>query len=105
MKEYYDRQWLVVELIPGLIECHTAMQFGAPTITGSRIHTEVAAGAYENEEWNCYGNGLDKDKAFVAMCFEAGREYQRSRKLRQRIDEACKKGWEKVPKSGVGMEE
>ena len=93
MKEHYEGKWLVVELVPDFIEAHSGRQFGSPTVKGTRIHTEVAAGAYINNE--CRDYKLKKANAFAALCFEAGREYQRSRALRKRINEAVTQGWQK----------
>lgn len=92
--ERMDGDWLVVELVPEVIEANTAIQFGEPTVCGSRITTQAAAWAWIDKNWDDFG-GLTKEAAFAAHCFEAGRQYQRDRKLRKKIDEACSAGWEK----------
>ena len=100
MKEHKDGKWLIIELVPDFIEAHSGIQFGSPTVVGSRIHTEVAAGAYEHDGEQGWGGmrhnypNLTKQRGFAALCFEAGREYQRNRKLRKRIKEACHEGWQ-----------
>lgn len=91
--EHYEGDWLIVDLVPNFIQANTAIQFGSPTVIGGRVHTEVAAVAYQNKEWDDYGS-LTEQQALIACAFEAGREYQRNRKLRKRIDEACQHGWE-----------
>ncbi len=91
--ERHDGDWLVVEFIPSFIEAATNIQFGSPTIVGTRIPTYTAAGAWWNKEWDAYGS-LTELQAFACACFEAGIEYHRNRKLRKRIDEACSHGWE-----------
>lgn len=97
MKEYYDGDWLVVDIVPDFIEAHSARCFGSPTIKGTRVHTEVGAGAYINSEWRDYR--IKKQQAFVAYVFEAGREFQRSRTLRKKIDDAVDFGWSKINES------
>lgn len=101
-KEHQDDKWLVVELILGFIEAHSGRQFGTPTIEGTRIPTYTAAGAWENNECGAYG--LTKQQAFAAFCFEVGREYQRNRKLRKRIADACHEGWEQYQKEEAELE-
>ena len=87
MMEYRDGQWLVLELIPDLIVADSGIQGGEPTIKGTRMTTVTLAFAYENHEVQCYGD-YSEQQAFAAYCFEAGREYQRNRKLRKRLLES-----------------
>lgn len=91
-QEHMDEQWLVVDLVPGLIEVHAGRSFGSPVIINRRVQTEVAAARYRDHDWRDVR--IKKMQAFAAYCFEAGREYQRSRSLRKRIDKAVSAGWE-----------
>lgn len=92
-KETMDRKWLVVELVPDLIVAHSAIRFGDTTIKGTRIPTDTAAFAFLEGNYGLWD--MTEKQAFAAYCFEAGREYQRSRKLHKRIREAVKLGWSK----------
>ena len=89
--EHMDREWLVITLVPGFIEVHTGVQFGTPTPIKTRVTTLAASGAWENQAFEDYE--ITEEMALVCRAFEVGREYQRNRKLRKRIDEACSAGW------------
>ena len=95
-EEHTDGKWLVVTLVPGFIEAHSGVQFGTPTPISTRITTPTGAGAWINKEWDAYGskkNPFTEQQALVCYAFEVGREYQRNRKLRKKISDACAEGW------------
>jgi uncharacterized protein (DUF433 family) len=92
-KETMDRNWLVVELVPDLIVVHTGIQFGDTTIKGTRIPTDTAAFAFQDGNFAAWD--MTEKQAFAAYCFEAGKQFNRNRKLRKRIGEAVAFGWSK----------
>ena len=93
MKEYDDKCWHVYELVPDIIVCHPGIMSGEPTIKGTRVSTNVAGMSYEEGNWRSYH--LKREQAYAAMCFEAGREFHRSRSLQKLIDKAVREGYEK----------
>ena len=90
-REYKDRHWFVAELVPDFIEAHTARRFGDACIKGTRVPTDTAAFAWKDKDWDDYC--ITEQQAFAAYCFEAGYEYHRNRKLKQRIAEGVSEGW------------
>lgn len=92
-KETMNGNWLIVELVPDLIVANSAIRFGGTTIKGTRIPTETAAWAYEDDNFASWP--MTEKQAFAAYCFESGMKYARSRKLRKRIQDAVSFGWSK----------
>jgi len=94
---HMDGKWLVDTILPGLLEAHAGLQFGAPCLVGTRTPTYVGLGWV----WECYGNahvakveGLSQIDVVALAAFDAGVQWQRSRKRRQRMKDAVTAGWE-----------
>ena len=106
-EEHMNGKWLVVTLVPGFIEAHSGVQFGTPTPINTRITTPTASGAWFHKEWDCYGSPeqpLTEEQCLVCYAFEAGREYQRNRKLRKRLSDATADGWAKYNEDEAAAE-
>jgi len=93
MKESTDGIWRVFELVPDIIVAHPGVQAGEPTIKNTRVSTHVAGYSFEARTWRDYH--IKKEQAFAAMCFEAGRQFPKSRSLQKKIDAALREGYEK----------
>lgn len=94
--EHREKGYLIVTLVPDFIVVHTGIQSGEPTIVNTRIPTQTAALVYGEQGARYFQRAyeLDDKFGFASFCFEAGREYQRNRKLRKHIDEALYAGSE-----------
>lgn len=99
---YMDGDWLVDVLLPGFIEAHSARQFGSPCIAQSRVPAYIGLGWV----WECVerpqmldAERFSREQAIALAAFQAGVDWQRSRKRRKRIGEAVHVGWEKHRRS------
>lgn len=87
MREYKEEEWCVFEFVPDIIIVHSGIHGGDPTIKNTRVCTYVAASSFLNFEWDDYH--ITERQAFAALCFEAGREYQRKRsKINKLVNES-----------------
>ena len=87
----YDGDWLVEELVPGLIVAHAGMCFGKPTIKGTRVHVGVARAVFLDPE----NYEVTHEQALALYAFAQGMAWQRSGKRRRRMEMAVAEGWEK----------
>ena len=92
--EHHDGDWLVIEILPGFLEAHAGRNFGKPTIVGHRLYAELglAQSVYEDEEDH---PGPSKEQRLALYAFSLGVAWQRSRKLRERMEQAVAAGWNK----------
>ena len=90
---YMDGKWLVDVLLPGFIVADSARQFGAPTLVGTRIPTYVGLGWVWEVLDRAEEENLTREQIIALAAFEAGVEWQRSRKRRKRMAEAVDAGW------------
>ena len=91
MKIRKDRFWLVVELVPDLLEAHSARKFGSPCVKDTRVPTTTAGFSWEEKSWDEYC--ISEKQAFAAYCFEAGCEWHKNRKLRKMVSDGVDNGW------------
>lgn len=106
--ESYDDDWLVMALIPGILIIRSDMQFGNPTIVGYRLsanNVDLSRALYEERnqpESKQLWPGPSNEQRLAAYAFALGMEWQKSRKLRKRMQEAVQEGWRKLnKKSGI----
>lgn len=92
----YDGHWGIDDIVPNLIIANSAIQGGEPTICGTRIPTSVIGNQPESAEDVADDYCTSPLTVIAARCFEAGREWQRSWRRRQRMINAVKYGWEQV---------
>lgn len=91
---HMDGVWLVDTILPGFIEAHSGRQFGEPTVINDRYPCSAGwAWEYLDDPEKA---SMTREQIIAACAFEAGRDWQRSRKRRQRIQQAVHDGWEKV---------
>ena len=86
-------------LVPGLVEASAAHQFGYPTMPGTRLPTyAIWMWEYLDKPGDMgYEIGfMTREKIIAAYAFEAGVQWQRSRKRRKRMGEAVADYWRKV---------
>ncbi len=95
MTERIENGYLVVELVPDIIEAHAGIREGDPVIAGTRISVEIAAITYTEKSWASWRGALAEEQAKIAFAFEAGRNYQKNRKLRKRIEQSNIDGGER----------
>lgn len=94
-EEFQGIKYLVDDLVPGWIVAHSGIQFGVPTLKGTRFPT--------SSTW-CFDDpstyGWTTEQAFAARCFEAGVQWQRSRERRKRMSEVVAKLWKELEPPG-----
>jgi uncharacterized protein (DUF433 family) len=84
----HDKHGEYDELLPGFIVAHPRIQFGEPTLKGTRY--TCSAGwlwDYLDRPAQLAKLGYTREQVIAASAFQAGREWQRSRARRKRIDD------------------
>lgn len=91
-----EKPTLVDVLVPGFIEASNHIQFGAPCLKSTRIPYYVGL----DWVWECLDrprwrrdNQLTREQIIALAAFDAGVDWQRSRKRRLAMDEAVKQLW------------
>ncbi len=94
-----DEGYYVDVLLPGFIEASSGVQFGAPCLKDTRLPTYVGLGWVWDTLDDRHGRrveGLIREQIIALAAFDAGVEWQRSRKRRKRMDDEVKRLWERI---------
>lgn len=92
----YDGHWGIDDIVPNLIVANSAIMWGEPIIAGTRIPTSVIGNQPESAEDVADDYCTSPLTVIAARCFEAGRDWQRSKKRRKRMANAVNYGWKQV---------
>jgi uncharacterized protein (DUF433 family) len=91
-----EGRYYVEVLLPGFIEASSGMQFGVPCLIGTRIPHYVGQGwVWESLDAPRY-EGLTREKIIALAAFDAGYEWHKSRKRREKMGEEVAKLWAKI---------
>ena len=92
-----DRYCVVDELVLGFIEARSDVHSGEPCIAGTRMTANTAwLWLFRDDPDTEMRNGVSRDQILVAEGFRAGRNWQRSRKRRQRMEDEVASHWKRI---------
>ena len=89
-----EERYYIDVLLPGFIEASSGIQWGEPCLTGTRIPYYVGLGwVWETLNSKRYRKmeGLTRERIIALAAFDAGVDWQRSRKRRAKMREEVEK--------------